>query len=228
MTKFASVVLAASLLVAPVAAQAGTAIQSFTGGTTFTGFDSDETVGFTFSTSANLSVTGLGWYSTDGSLAASHQVGIWNTAGALLGQATVAPDAAPGAVGFRYTLVTPFALAAGQQYFVGGRDLTSDGDSYLTSASGLVTAPEITFLGAAVSPVGSGFAFPGSVSANSGGRFGANFTFDAIAAGVPEPATWMLMILGFGAIGGLMRYQIRRSEARFTAKLRRIAAGETV
>jgi hypothetical protein len=35
------------------------------------------------------------------------------------------------------------------------------------------------------------------------------------AAGVPEPATWALMILGFGAVGGTMR---RRRSA--TAKLR--------
>ena len=32
-----------------------------------------------------------------------------------------------------------------------------------------------------------------------------SFEFDNIAAGVPEPATWALMILGFGAVGGAMR-----------------------
>lgn len=32
-----------------------------------------------------------------------------------------------------------------------------------------------------------------------------NLTFSASLAGVPEPATWGLMILGFGAVGGAMR-----------------------
>ncbi|MBN8849030.1 MAG: PEP-CTERM sorting domain-containing protein [Sphingomonas sp.] len=32
-----------------------------------------------------------------------------------------------------------------------------------------------------------------------------SFEFDNLAAAVPEPATWALMILGFGAIGGMMR-----------------------
>lgn len=43
---------------------------------------------------------------------------------------------------------------------------------------------------------------------------------------LPEPATWVMMILGFGAIGLVIRYGIRRSEARFTARVRRIAEGE--
>ncbi|WEK44155.1 MAG: PEPxxWA-CTERM sorting domain-containing protein [Candidatus Sphingomonas colombiensis] len=32
-----------------------------------------------------------------------------------------------------------------------------------------------------------------------------SFEFDNLARAVPEPATWALMILGFGAIGGAMR-----------------------
>ncbi len=36
-----------------------------------------------------------------------------------------------------------------------------------------------------------------------------SFEFDNIAAGVPEPATWALMILGFGAVGATIRSQRR-------------------
>lgn len=43
---------------------------------------------------------------------------------------------------------------------------------------------------------------------------------------LPEPATWGLMILGFGGIGGAMRRRMRRSDADFTARVRRIADGE--
>lgn len=43
---------------------------------------------------------------------------------------------------------------------------------------------------------------------------------------LPEPATWVMMILGFGAAGYAIRRGIRRSEARFTARVQRIAAGK--
>lgn len=42
---------------------------------------------------------------------------------------------------------------------------------------------------------------------------------------VPEPATWAMMIMGFGMIGFGMRYSMRKSNAKFDLKLKRIAAG---
>lgn len=32
-------------------------------------------------------------------------------------------------------------------------------------------------------------------------------------AGVPEPATWSLLILGFGGIGSVMRRRVKRARA---------------
>lgn len=51
-----------------------------------------------------------------------------------------------------------------------------------------------------------------------------NATSSAVAA-VPEPATWAMMILGMGAIGFAMRRGIRRSDEKFTAKIRDGAEG---
>lgn len=51
--------------------------------------------------------------------------------------------------------------------------------------------------------------------------YGANQTFNLTtsqavsAAGVPEPATWALMILGFGAVGGAMRRRAAGAAVRF-------------
>ena len=201
--------LAATALTAGGSAYAQTAIQSFSGGTLFPSFSGGaDTVGFAFSTNSNLQVTSLGWYSTDGSLASAHQVGIWNSGGSLLGTSTVLPDILPGGVGFRFSAVTPFNLATGQTYFVGGLDTGADGDDYLTSVSNLVTAPQITFIGSAVAS-GTGFSFPSSINnVTTGGRFGANFQFTDLGVGVvPEPGTWSLLILGFGAMGAAMRRQ---------------------
>jgi len=42
---------------------------------------------------------------------------------------------------------------------------------------------------------------------------------------VPEPATWAMMIVGFGAVGGSLRLSVRRSEKKFDAKVKRISEG---
>jgi hypothetical protein len=207
--KFSALAAAACLAAtAATPASAATAVVSFTGGSVFTGFSSDETVGFKFNTANAISVTQLGWLSTTANVASSHQIGIWNMSGTLLGSATVTPGAVDG-TGFRYVGVSPIALAAGD-YLIGGRDTTSDGDNYRSSVSSLVMGSGITFLGSAVSANGSGFANPNIInSITTGGRFGPNFTYTLAA--VPEPATWAMMIIGFGMAGTAMRTRRRVS-----------------
>ena len=42
-------------------------------------------------------------------------------------------------------------------------------------------------------------------TANTAATYGGNITYTAPTAAVPEPATWALLILGFGAVGFAMR-----------------------
>ena len=52
-----------------------------------------------------------------------------------------------------------------------------------------------------------------SVSFSSTSQFGVdNFNFDGVQSAVPEPATWAMMLLGFGLIGGAMRSAKRRQK----------------
>lgn len=201
--------LAGMTLLAPVVATANTALQFLGTGTTFQAFDNDETIGWTFTANANMNVTRLGWFVVDPTLDSDHAIGIWNTSGVLLGSATVVAPGPGSSDGFRYvaTPFAPFRLDAGQQYFIGGRDRLSDGDGYITGLNFLQTDPAISFLGSARSAAGSGFAFPNLVVANSRGRFGPNFQFDVIPdrPAVPEPATWAMMIVGFGTAGAALR-----------------------
>jgi hypothetical protein len=50
-----------------------------------------------------------------------------------------------------------------------------------------------------------------SISPTSGGRSLDTFTVNIL--GVPEPATWATMLLGFAAIGGSMRFRRRRASS---------------
>jgi hypothetical protein len=196
--------VAASMLIVGSAAQANPAIVSFTVGSQFTGFSTDETVGWSFRVAAGpgVLVNALGWWDANlDDLAASHKVGIWDTAGVLLGSATVNPgDPLTGS--FRYAaLSAPIALTGGQTYIIGGQDLIGDGDIYSSANGALVMDPLITFDRAARSANGTGFAFPGTLTGNSGGRFGPNFMLTA----VPEPGTYGLMALGLLAVGAVAR-----------------------
>ncbi|RYY31784.1 MAG: PEP-CTERM sorting domain-containing protein, partial [Sphingomonadales bacterium] len=52
---------------------------------------------------------------------------------------------------------------------------------------------------------------------SSDGRY--NYTtanaYNSFIAGVPEPSVWMQLILGFGVIGGAVRYRRRRAVLGF-------------
>lgn len=188
-------------------AQAGPAIVSFSVGSQFTVFSTDETVGWTFRVGpgTGVSVNALGWWDASPTtpLEASHAVGIWDLNGVLLGSATVMPGD-PLSGSFRWASVTSFVLAANTTYVIGGRDLSSDGDTYSSFNGSLVMDPSITFLQAARSANGTGFSFPTTYTANSGGRFGPNFSFEP-AGQVPEPGTWGLAGLALLALGASRR-----------------------
>lgn len=59
----------------------------------------------------------------------------------------------------------------------------------------------------------------------SGSGFLGVSSIGTIAGAVPEPATWGLMILGFGFVGAGLRRANHASEKRFNAKLKRISEG---
>ena len=83
------------------------------------------TAGWKFTVgSADLQATALGEYDAGGDgLGMSVEVGVWDSAGTLLGMVTVPSGTGPTLIGsFRYaTLGTPITLAAGQTYTIGSR-----------------------------------------------------------------------------------------------------------
>lgn len=49
----------------------------------------------------------------------------------------------------------------------------------------------------------------------------------SVNGAVPEPATWAMMLPGFGAIGFAVRSAKRRSDAKFEVTIQRLTAGAT-
>ena len=184
----------------PTQAQASVALQSFTGGSVFNSFDTTNmTVGWSFTANDNLSVTSLGlWDETPADpLAQTHQVGLWSSTGTLLGSATIQTNS-PLTGSFRYAAIAPVALTSGLTYFLGSEVSSPFSDRYTSSASSIVTAPEITFLGTARNNSAGGFSFP-SITGSANGRFGPNFQFQVVPTSVPEPSS----IIGLAALGTL-------------------------
>jgi hypothetical protein len=190
-------------LVTASPAMADTAILGWTGGSSFPAYSSDETVGFNFTANEAISITSLGIWNADGTIDAPHEVGLWDSFGTLLTSVVVGPQSSAAGT-FVYADTSGITLTVGSSYAIGARYLIGGTDNYISSASSVSVDPAITFLGANRSPDSAGFAFP-SIFDGTNGRFGPNFTFDVGVAAVPEPASWAMMLAGFGAVGYAMR-----------------------
>ena len=183
----------------PSQAQAIVGLQSITGGTLFPSFNSTNmTIGWSFTANNNLSVSSLGLFdeTTGTPLSQNHQVGLWTSTGTLLSSVTVRTNSALTG-SFRYESITPVSLTSGSTYFLGSTVSSPFDDRYLSGATSITTAPQITFGNTLRNASAGGFSFP-STTGPGNGRFGPNFQFDVLVPpSVPEPDS----TLGFLAIG---------------------------
>lgn len=100
--------------------------------------------------------------------------------------------------------------------------LTATLTSYYSASNALFSGTQLqqgVFNGPGVLSAGNGISVAGAwsetvkYSLNFTGGNGSNFNGTANLTAVPEPATWGLMLLGFGAMGGMLRTR-RRTTAR--------------
>ena len=117
---------------------------------------------------------------------------------------------------------TSIFVSSGSAFSLSGFDASTTGP--IDSSTGATTLRIQGFLGATLVNSGS-FTINGTAFSSFGGLSGSfdRLVFDAVdggggfqldnlnLAGVPEPATWALMILGFGAVGGAMRRRTKAS-----------------
>jgi len=195
-------------------------------GNSFTDGAWDFATAFTVNTS--VSVSGLGYYAdpvsgnVDGNAVALYQCAdtACLTTGTLIASATVA-NTYPLTGHFRFVTITPITLQAGVSYEVAG---VSNQDNYTWNDPGFAVDSAISILSTSgqYSRWESGSSpdfLTGSGSLDIPGQdgiWGPNLFFGSatgFTGGVPEPASWAMMLAGFGMVGAAMRG--RRTTIRF-------------
>jgi hypothetical protein len=149
---------------------------------------------FTFSTSTQLfggAVNGSGVFTTS------------NIATMVGGQTAFAITSITGMVNGS-AIVAPTAASYGNYFTSGSTFLDGSGLRFFTAAGNDIRF----FYQDTVSKYRVNTFSPGSSSY-------VTVTTSPVAAAVPEPATWALMIGGFGAIGGAVRYRRRRTSVTY-------------
>ncbi|WP_293904861.1 PEPxxWA-CTERM sorting domain-containing protein [Phenylobacterium sp.] len=197
--------LAAALVLSAGAAEASSAISLITPGTE--SVDAGHTLGFEFSTLNAQSITALGIYDSgkDG-LADTAQIGVWDTFGHLVASATIKAGGGTLDGFFRYVAITPVALDVGTHYVVGAYDEHDAQSSWAAGQGGTAALNlNLNYFGNRFSSTG---ALSYADSSSGGGAFlGGNFKIEPTSrvSAAPEPATWALMLAGFGLAGVALR-----------------------
>jgi hypothetical protein len=200
---------AAAILFAAAGAQASSfdAAISYSGGTQNLA-NPPYNLGFEFTTNSAFDVVSLGIYQAgQAALNDNHTVGLWDSSGNLLASTTInAPDGDVQKDGYDYNLISAVHLLAGQTYFIGAEyDSGADGVLFPGYGGSFTTNSAINYV---QSTFGEANLFPNQ-EFGTNGFFGPNFGI----AGVPEPASWAMMLMGFGALGSVLRRQRRAAVA---------------
>ncbi|MBA6412064.1 PEP-CTERM sorting domain-containing protein [Parahaliea sp. F7430] len=156
--------------------------------------------GWEFNVNSQITVDHLAIYDSglDG-LAESHDIGIWNPAGALLLSATIASGTGTVLDGlFRLVDVSNTVLAVGSGYVIAATNF--DVDLMRVNASYLTIGPEISFVESRFLDTGGSLDRPTN-SIGSLKYFGPSFTVIDSSTAVPIPATLALFGLGLAILG---------------------------
>lgn len=156
------------------------------------------TIGFSFTLDEAKTVNALGYWA-GGNLTGAREVGLWDADGSLLTSTTVsAADTQKGH--YFYNGVGSLLLSAGS-YVIGGR--LDVGDFMPGGLTGITNAQGYSWL-AHRELAGPALAFPTLSPGGFGDQSVAQVNLSFVSA-VPEPATWAMMLIGFGGVGIVIR-----------------------
>lgn len=164
--------------------------------------------------SQNLTVTGLGafdanldGFTTQGGI----QVGIYDELTSALLVSTNVLSSDPLINNYRFSSITPLSLISGSQYRVvalNGSDLYNITTGTPNSVNSSITWDRYGYCSSATLQ---------KCDQHTGTErtWMANLQFSSVDNAVPEPATWAMMLLGFGFVGGAMRARRKRTTVSY-------------
>ena len=202
MARFYRIAVAAAFTVVLSASANATTVFAPTGAIVFD-HDPNKPVnlGNVFTPTANVLATSLGFYNPTNLVGGGETVALYNSAGSLLTQ-TFVNVLGNNAGHYSFGSIAPILLTAGQQYTV----VNFVGANAWAYGSVIATGATFNYDSYAYGP---SLAFTTNTGGGGPAYLGPNLTVEA----VPEPATWAMLLLGFGMIGFAMR---KRSNVRTT------------
>src|SRR5262245_17047068 len=162
------------------------------------------TVGWTFQTTTNITVTDLGVFTNVIASQTNIQVGLWDSSSNLLGSATVTLGS-PLTNSARYESINGVLCVPGTVYHLGAFSLSAPSIqfNYVAPGSGTVSMSSYIQLGGSAQSVGTGFGSPIEINGADGSIFLApTFLYRPI---VPEPSGLALLSLGGLAFAAVRR-----------------------
>jgi Domain of unknown function (DUF4082)/PEP-CTERM motif len=162
------------------------------------------TLGYSFTDVLATSVIGLGAW--DSGIGGTVEIGLWNSSGDLLATTTVDGSETPvGSAPWVFSSISPVALTPGSVYYVGAYGV----ENYTFGVSPVTIASSISIDHNAWAHGGLNFPSLSSAPFVEYGFFGANVEL-GVPSAIPEPSTWVMMGIGFTAIGAAAGIRRRR------------------
>ena len=183
------------------------------GGFQNSNYGSNITLGWGFTLTEAVTITDLGYFDGDTGLTDPHPVGIWNSIGNLLAEATVPAGTTAALVsGFRFVPITPVALNPGA-YSIGGYANSTSPDEFRFEVSSVSTVAGLSFGLANLYTQADSLAQPTTKADafSQDGYFGPDFLVSGPVAGVPEPGTIGVSLVGLAVVIG---FGVRRRCSR--------------
>jgi hypothetical protein len=188
------------------------------GGFQNSNYGSNITLGWGFTLTDALTVTDLGYLDGNAGLTDPHPVGIWNSLGSLIADATV-PAGTAGVLisGFRFVTISPVILNPGA-YSIGGYANSTSPDEFRFETSSITTIAGLSFGPPLIYTQGDSLTRPTTRADvfSQGGYFGPNFLVSDAITIVPEPGDIGMSLLGLVFVIGA---RFRRREATAITQL---------
>ena len=172
------------------------------GGFQNSNYGSNITLGWGFTLVNAVTVTDLGYFDGNEGLTDPHPVGIWNSLGSLLAEATVPSGAVSALVsGFRFVPIVPVILGPGA-YSIGGYANSTSPDEFRFEVPSVTTVAGLSFGPANLFTKADSLTRPTSQPDvfTQDGYFGPNFLVGSPATTVPEPSTSGVWLLGLAIV----------------------------